>query len=223
MSFVMKDLIIVGAGNFGREVAQLVEDINNEKKEWMLLGFIDETKEKLGTLINNIPVLGGFDWLEKYTTGRICTAIAIGNPRDKYNLIRRASAYHVDFCNLIHPEAKISRFAELGTGCIICWNSFLSVNTRVGDHVSINPGCGIGHDTIIGDYSTLYWNVTLSGNVKLNDGCEVGANSVVIPKKTVGKWSIIGAGAAVVKDLPENCTAAGVPAKPIKYCDSSPY
>ncbi len=223
MGFVMKELIIVGAGSFGREVAQLVEDINLVNKEWILLGFIDETKEKQGTLINNIPVLGGFDWLEKNNKGSIYTAVAIGNPVDKYNLIKKVSLYDVDFCNLIHPEAKISRFVEMGTGCIICWNSFLSVNTRLGDHVSINPGCGIGHDTVIGHYSTLYWNVTLSGNVNLKDGCEVGANSVVIPKKTVGKWSIIGAGAAVVEDLPENCTAVGVPAKPIKYSDNRPY
>jgi sugar O-acyltransferase (sialic acid O-acetyltransferase NeuD family) len=213
----MKDIVIIGAGNFGREVAQLIEDINLDSNIWTLLGFIDETAEKHGTLINNIPVLGSFDWLEKNKAGHIYSVCAIGNPKDKYYLIKKASASGVDFCNLIHPEAKISKFVQLGTGCIICWNSFISVNTKIGNHVSINPGCGIGHDTVIGDYSSLYWNVTLSGNVQINEGCEIGSNAAVIPKRVIGKWSIIGAGAAVVRDIPENCTAVGVPARPITF------
>jgi sugar O-acyltransferase (sialic acid O-acetyltransferase NeuD family) len=212
----MKDIVIIGAGNFGREVAQIVEDINLDKKKWNLLGFVDETIKKQGTLINHIPVLGNLDWLEKNSTDRICSVCAIGNPKDKYNLIKKVSACGVDFCNLIHPEAKISKFVQLGTGNIICWNSFLSVNTKIGNHVSINPRCGIGHDTVIGDYSSLYWNVTLSGNIQMNEGCEVGSNTTIIPKRIIGKWCIIGAGAVVTKDLPENCTAVGVPAKPIK-------
>lgn len=213
----MKDLIVIGAGNFGREVAQIIDDINHDKREWNFLGFIDETADKHGTLVNNNLVLGSFDWLEQNLTSPVCAVCAIGNTRDKYSLIRKASLYNVNFCNLIHPEAKISKFVDMGTGNIICFNSFISVNTKIGNHISINPGCGIGHHTIIGDFSTLYWNVTLSGNVQINEGCEVGSNAVVIPKRTVGKWSILGAGAVVVKDIPENCTAVGVPAKPIKF------
>ncbi|MFZ5987886.1 MAG: acetyltransferase [Bacillota bacterium] len=217
----MKDIVIIGAGNFGREAAQIVEDINLDKKEWNLIGFIDETQEKHGTLVNDIPVLGGFDWLKENLSSRIYAVCAIGNPKDKYNVIKKASAFGVDFCNLIHPLAKISKYVQLGTGCIICWNAFLSVNTKVGNHVSINPGCGVGHDTVIGDYSSLYWSVTISGNVQINEGCEIGSNASIIPRRVIGEWSIIGAGAVVVKDLPENCTAVGVPAKPIKYCNQN--
>ncbi len=215
----MKDIVIIGAGNFGREVAQLIDEINMNKKTWNLLGFVDETVEKHGTLINNNIVLGSFDWLEKNSRNKQWAVCAIGNPRDKYAIINKVSAYNVNFTNLIHPDAQISKFVEFGFGNIICWNSFISVNTKIGNHISVNPGCGIGHDTVIGDYSTLYWNVTLSGNVKVNEGCEIGSKAVVIPKRTVGKWSIIGAGAVVVKDIPDNCTAVGIPAKPIKFLE----
>lgn len=212
----MKDIVIVGAGNFGREVAQLVEEINAEERTWNLLGFLDETPEKKGILINGTLVLGGFEWLEKHDRNAPWAVCAIGNPRDKYTLLHKMSQYNIGFANLIHPNARISRFVEIGCGNIICWNSFLSVNTKIGDHVSINPGCGIGHDARIKDYSTLYWNITLSGNVTIGEGCEIGSKAVVIPRTTVGRWSVIGAGAVVVRDLPENCTAVGVPAQPIK-------
>lgn len=219
----MKDIVIIGAGSFGKEVAQLIEEINEDKKTWNLLGYIDETVEKHKTVINNNVVLGDFSWFEKNSPDKIWAVCAIGNPKDKYSLINKASAYNIKYANLIHPDAKTNKFIEFGSGCIICCNSFISVNTRICDHVSINPGCGIGHDTIIEKYSTLYWNVTLSGNVCIREGCEIGSKAVIIPKRTVGKWSIIGAGAVVVKDLPEGCTAVGVPAKPIKFSSVNMY
>jgi len=213
----MKDIVVIGAGGFGREVAQLIEDINMDKKSWNLLGFIDETTIKHGTIINSHIVLGGFDWLEKNGGDNLSAICAIGNPRDKYAVIKKLSPYRMNFTNLIHQEAKVSKFVEYGYGNIICSNCFISVNSKIGNHVSINPGCGIGHDVVIGDYTSLYWNVTLSGNVKVGEGCEVGSKTDIIPKRTIAKWSIIGAGAVVTKDIPENCTAVGIPAKPIKF------
>jgi sugar O-acyltransferase (sialic acid O-acetyltransferase NeuD family) len=218
----MKDLLIIGAGNFGREVAQLIRDINQDKDQWNLLGYIDETPEKHDTVLNNTPVLGGLEWLEKNIRNRICAVCAIGNPRDKYAVIKKLEAYNIDYPNLIHPDVASNDYIEIGFGNLICYGSFLSVNIKIGNHISINPGCGIGHDTIIKDYSTLYWNVTLSSNVTINEGCEIGSKVAVIPRRTVGSWSIIGAGAVVAKDIPENCTAVGVPAKPIKFSSFIP-
>lgn len=213
----MKDIVIIGAGSFGREVAQLIEDINMDKKTWNLLGYIDETVEKHGTLINSNNVLGSFDWLEKNGGKKLSAICAIGNPRAKYTVLNKVSGYGLNYANLIHPDAKVSKFVELGYGNIICCNSFISVNIKVGNHVSVNPGCGIGHDVVLGDYSSLYWNVTLSGNVNIGEGCEIGSKADIIPKINVGKWSIIGAGAVVIEDIPDNCTAVGVPAKTIKF------
>jgi len=213
----MKDIVIIGAGNFGREVAQLIRDINLDKIQWNLLGYIDETPEKQNILINNIPVLGGPEWLEENISSKVCSVFAIGNPRSKYQLIQKLKTCNMDFPNLIHPDAAYSDYLEIGCGNIICWGCFISVNVKIGNHVSINPGCGIGHDAVIMDYSTLYWNVILSGNVTINEGCELGSKTTVIPQRSVGRWSTTGAGAVVTKDLPDCCTAVGVPARPIKF------
>ncbi len=214
---MIKDIVIIGAGNFGREVAQLIEDINEDKKAWNLLGYIDETAEKQNTVMNNHAVLGNLRWFEQTSSEELWAVCAVGNPKDKYGLLKKASAYPIRFANLVHPSVKMNPFIAFGIGCIVCGNSFISVNTKIGDHVSVNPGCGIGHDTVIGDYASLYWNVTLSGNVCIGEGCEIGSKAVVIQKRTVGGWSTVGAGAVVVKDIPAYCTAVGVPAKPIKF------
>ncbi len=206
----------MGAGNFGREAAELVAEINKDKYQWNLIGYIDETKEKQGAIINNSLVLGDLDWLKNNTGLNLWAVCAVGSPRGKYSLLKKLTGCNLHFANLIHPTVGLSRSVELGVGNIVCWHSLLSVNTRVGNHVSINPGCGIGHDTVIDDYSSLYWNVTLAGNVRIHQGCEIGSKTVVIPQKTVGKWSIIGAGAVVTKNIPENCLSVGVPAQPLK-------
>lgn len=213
----MKDLVVIGAGALGREVAQLIKDINQDKKQWNFLGFIDETPEKQGTIINGDPVMGGFEWFENRQSGNTWAVCAVGNTRGKFGLIQKAKAHGLNFANLVHPGVAKNEFIEMGIGNIICWNTFLSVNIRLGSHIVINPGCGIGHDTVIEDYVTLYWDVTLSGNVLIHEGCEIGSKAAVIQKKSVGCWSILGAGAVAIRDIPDGCTAVGIPAKPIKF------
>lgn len=212
----LKKLVIIGAGGFAREVAMLVEEINALNNEWELIGFIDEKPANHGKLINDIPVLGDFDYFYNQNSN-VYAVCAVGNSRSKQSLVRKAIERGFQFTNLIHPSVKISTHVDMGIGNIICAANIITTNIIIGNHVAINPGCGIGHDVTIGDYSTILWSVNLSGNVKVGTGCEIGTKTVIIQDIDIGEWSIIGAGAVVVKDIPPYCTAVGVPAKPIKF------
>ncbi len=89
----------------------------------------------------------------------------------------------------------------------------------VGKHVHINLDCTVGHDARISDYSTLYPGVHVSGCATVGQEAELGTGSQIIQGKRVGEGTILGAGSVVVRDLPEWCTAVGVPARPVKYRD----
>jgi sugar O-acyltransferase (sialic acid O-acetyltransferase NeuD family) len=211
-------LVIIGAGGFGRSVAWLVDDINNDNKKWDLIGFIDENKEIHGQEVNGYPVLGDFSYFSnKRFKEPIFAACAVSNPYHKANLVRTILDHGLRFTNLVHPSVKMSRFVTMGNGNIICADTIINVNAIIGNYVSINPKCGIGHDVVIKDYCTLYWDINLSGYVQVKAGCEIGTKATVIPEVTIGEWSVIGAGAVVVRDIPPHCTAVGVPAKPIKF------
>lgn len=211
----MKDLVIIGAGGFGRETAFLVEEINSVKNQWNLLGYIDDNPNIQGKVINSISVIGNLEWLNSYKN-ELYIVVAIGDPKLKKLIVERICNENLHFATLIHPNAIISKSSYIGMNVIIQANCIISTNVEVLDHVSINPQCGIGHDSIINSYSSLFWNVNISGNVNVEEGTLLGTKATVLQGLKLGEWSTIGAGAVVNREVFSNNTVVGVPAKPVK-------
>ena len=213
-----KQLVIIGAGGFGREASLLVEEINErlpEEDKWELLGFIDEDLTKRGIYMRGYPVLGDWDALAGLhpLTKVICV---VGDPQVKRKMVMMVEYQSNKFANLIHPEVYISHDVKLGEGVLINRGVILTTNIKIGNHVSINPGCGVGHDAIIDSYSTLMWRVNISGAVRVGKCSLIGTGATVLQGLTVFENCMIGAGAVVTKDLPADSKVAGVPAKLIK-------
>ena len=214
---MIKELVIIGAGGFGREASLLVEDINQatEGSKWNLLGFIDEDQALKGKVMRGYPVIGGWEVLAELPRDARVICV-VGEPAAKRKLVEKALSMGRDFATVIHPEVKLAGDVEVGRGVLINKGCLLTTNIKIGDHVSVNPGCGIGHDAVIGDFSTLMWRVNISGNVRIGEGCLLGTGATVLQGLSVGAGTVIGAGAVVTKDIPGNCTAVGVPAQVIK-------
>lgn len=210
----MNDIVIIGAGGFGREVAFLIEDINKVEKKWNIIGFIDDNKEIIGKEINGYKVIGDIEWLKSQ---KLYVANAIGDPIIKKNVIKKLEKSKNKYPVLIHPNVIYSKYVEFGEGSIICAGNILTVNIKIGKHVIVNLDCTIGHDAVIEDYSTILPSVNISGYVKVGKCVSIGTGSAIIQGVNIGENAIVGAGAVVVKDLPSDCTAVGVPAKPIQF------
>ncbi len=212
----MNDLIIFGASGFGREVAWLVERINKIKPAWNLLGFMDDDKSIHGTRINGYPVLGTADDVGKYPDAFFVCAVGASKTREKIISNLKNTNPNIKFGTLIDPSVELSDFVTIGEGSIICAHSILTVNIDVGSYVIINLDCTIGHDAVLQDFVTLYPSVNVSGITNIGRCVELGTGMQIIQGKAIGDYSIIGAGAVVVKDIPERCTAVGSPARVIK-------
>ncbi len=211
----MKDLVLVGCGGFAREVLQIALDQNDQQPAWNVLGFVDDDPERHGTTIHDLPVLGGVDWLAQQP--EVHVNIAIGNTVVRRKLAKRITGLGVQhFATLIHPRAWVGRHVDIGPGSTICAGTMITTDIRLGAHTIANLDCTIGHDAVLEQYVTLAPSVNVSGNVTIGEGCDVGTGAVVIQGVEIGAWSIIGAGAVVVKPIPANVTAVGTPAKPIK-------
>jgi sugar O-acyltransferase (sialic acid O-acetyltransferase NeuD family) len=214
-----RQIAIFGAGGFAREVLQVIFDLNDahaSQPPWEPVGFIvDPAFFRPGAQIHDLPVLGSIDWLRAHS--EVDVVIAIGSPADRHRIathIRDKAANA--FATLVHPRAWVGRQVQIGPGSIVCAGALVTTDIHLGEHVHVNIGCTIGHDSALGDFVTLNPSVNVSGNVDLEQGVEVGTRSVLIPHANVGEWSIIGAGAVVTKPLSANVTAVGAPAKVIK-------
>ncbi len=210
----MKDIVIIGAGGFGREVAWLIEDINKVSNEWNIVGFVDDNESIQGQEINGYKVVGNVEWLKHQ---QLNVVNAIGDPIIKKKVLKRLEDSKNTYPVLIHPSVITSDRVKIGDGSIICAGNIITVNIEIGRHVIVNLDCTIGHDVILGNYTTVLPSVNISGLVKTEECVNIGTGTALIQGVSIGENTVIGAGAVVVKDLPANCTAVGAPAKPIKF------
>lgn len=209
----MKDLYIIGAGGFGREVAWCVERINDVSPTWNLKGFIDDNEDLWGKLEDGYPVLGGLDYLKKQKD--VYSVCAVGNAQIRKKIIDKLANGGIRFATLIDPSVILSKRVSIGEGTIICAGTIATVDISIGKHVIINLDCTLGHDDVIEDYVTIYPSVNVSGNVSVGECCELGTGTQIIQGKVIASDAIIGAGTVVVKDVRDSGTYVGCPAKKI--------
>ena len=213
----MKDLIIFGASGFGREVAWAVERINKVSLTWNLLGFMDDADSIQMSEINGYKVLGKTADIGNYPDAYFVVAVGASKVREKIVSNLKTVNPNVKFGTIIDPSVELSNLVTIGEGTIICAHTIITVNIEIGSHVIINLDCTVGHDAILQDFTTLYPSVNVSGITNIGRAVELGTGMQIIQGKSIGDYSIVGAGAVVVKNIPEKCIAVGSPAKPIKF------
>lgn len=212
-----KDLVIFGSGGFAREVHQIVEDINATAPTLNFLGFLDGNAANHGLQVHGATVLGGIEWLASAAAAGVHVVLAVGNTASKRRVVAAMHEIgHSRFLTLVHPRAWVGNRVEIGEGSIICAGTLITTDIVIGRHVTVNIGSTLGHDAQIGDYATIAPSVNVSGAVLVGEGCDLGTGSAIIQGKHIGAWSVVGAGAVVVKDVDADVTVVGAPAKVIK-------
>ena len=200
-----RNLVIVGAGGFGREVAYA----NATSSKFDFIGFIDDSV--VGATPEGWKILGGFDAWPQNSLG----VVSIGNPRIRRRVVERVTCRthqfaRVDSASSRHPTVTI------GEGSMLVAGVRTTVSTTIGKHVIINLNCTIGHDVRIGDFVTIAPLCAISGNVRIHDGVEIGTGACIREGVTLGTGCMIGMGSVVIKDVPANTLVVGNPAKPLR-------
>jgi sugar O-acyltransferase (sialic acid O-acetyltransferase NeuD family) len=212
----MRKMVIYGTGGFGREVHETVSELvgwNNGNLAF--LGFLDDNPEKWGEEVHSHKILGGIDWLKENKDVEV--VIGIGDPTIKQKIVESLRKVHdFKFPSIVNPQVIRGSGVEIGEGCIVCAGTILTTDIEIGNFVTINLSCTVGHDAVIEDYATIAPGVNVSGNVTVGKGSDIGTSSMVIQGKNIGEWSVVGAGAVVVKDIPSYTVSVGNPAKVIK-------
>ena len=206
----MQDVIIVGAGGFGREALWVIESINRITPTWNVLGFIDDNLGALDGFALNDRVLGTIkDW---QPSGDEQYVLAIAAPKVKEKLVPVLKARGARFATVIDPTATIRDRTVLGEGVIIFNDVVISVDVTIGDFVFFNGHSAAGHDAVVGDYCTFGPRVSISGATKIGKCVNIGASGSTYPGITVGDYATIGMNSAAIRRVKPNTTVMGVPA-----------
>lgn len=205
----MKDLIIVGAGGFGREALYLALEINDIKPTWNILGFIDDNPNALDGIRCDYHIIGKIsDWQPKDNE---VFAMGISSPKVKETVSIKLKKRGASFVTLVSPHVTIFPYVTIGEGCVI--TGCVGDNSFIGNFVHI-AGSMIGQDSVIGDFSTTtgYANVA---SATLGKRVFVGSHAMILNHTTVGDDAEIYPGSMVIKKVKPGTKVFGMPAKEI--------
>ena len=207
------NIIILGAGGFGREVYLWSKD-TFPKDNYRIKGFLDDNSKALDGYDLNIDIIGSIDDYipDEYDRFLIATGV-IDAKENVIDILKKKGA---KFINLIHPKAVVADNTKIGSGVVICPNSLIATDVQIGNYVTINCGTQIGHDVIIKDYTSIMSQVEIGGDCKLGSKVFMGSNSTIIPGRKIGDNAIIGAGSVIIRHVKENTSVFGNPAKRIE-------
>lgn len=197
-------IIIVGAGGFGKEVLSTILQCDKIKKEFDIIGFVDDNPTLKNSSINGIPVLGNIDWLLHSDLFPIGCCVAIGDPKIRKKIILELENHDAIFPKIIHPSVLIPEFSSIAEGTIIQNGTIISTNIQIGKHVYINFNSTIGHDCKIENFVIISPGCNISGELVIEEGVFFGSGVVTRDKIKIGSWSHIGAGSIISKNIPKN-------------------
>lgn len=211
----MKDLIIIGAGGFGREfLSYAIDMMETGNCEWRIKGFINDDLNALDGFDTGYQILGPItDHTVEENAVYVC---AIGDGKARIAIGKRLQEKGAKFLNFIHPTAKIRERVKMGVGNIFCPNSSVNPDVSIGDFVLVNGYSGLAHDCIVGNGCTICSFCDVTGHCNLGEGVFLGSSAVITPGRTIGDYAKISAGAVVFTHVKPGKTMLGNPAMVLK-------
>ena len=212
------DLILVGAGGFGRETLQAVRAINAVGGRWRLAGFLDDNVSLSGRYVDGIPVLGGLAEVKHLPNASI--VVCTGRPDDypsRERIVDSLGLQAERYATIIHPTASVPTSIHVGPGTVLLAQVAVTAAVMLGSHIAVMPHVTLTHDNVVEDFATIASGVRLGGGAHVGRCAYMGAGALVRENRSIGPGALIGMGSVVLRDVPANEVWAGNPARFLRH------
>lgn len=204
------DVIVFGASGHAKVIIDLIE----KQGQLLVTGLVDDNPALNGQDIYGYKVLGNKEELKPQHVKQC--VVAIGDNRVRNDVAQWLVKNDFDLAKaIIHPSVQLARGVSIGDGSVVMAGSVVNSDTIIANNTIINTGASIDHDCTIGNTVHIAPGATICGGVSVGDLTLIGAGAVICPNVKIGKNVIVGAGATVLKDVVDNVSVVGTPAKVI--------
>jgi UDP-perosamine 4-acetyltransferase len=206
------DALIIGAGGHGKVVLDILRAAGMHRP----VGFVDADPSLSGQVVSGLPVLGQINLLPKLRGKARGAVIAIGDNRTRLHYADLLRQHDFELLSAIHPSAVVSGVARLGQGVVVAAGAVVGTDTAVGDCAIINTSAIVDHECQLDSGVHVCPGAALAGRVHVQEMAFLGLGCRIIQCLTIGRNAVVGAGAVVIRDVPDGATVVGVPAQIIK-------
>ena len=228
--------IIIGAGTYGEVYLAYLQEAGVD-----IVGFLDDNKDLHGSLVKGVRVLGGTDLLPSLRDTYQVEAVycPIGNNKLRVRFLSLANQLGYQTPNYIHPSAIISSSVVIGKGVYVLLNTSIMPYVTIQDYVMISMNANIAHHSVLEEGTFISTGVNFGASIVAHKYSYVGISATIMTAsivahkysyvgisatimtgiKNLGEDCLVGAGAVVIKDVPDKAVVAGVPAKMLRIKD----
>ena len=211
----MKNLVIIGAGGFGRELCSAAHEAVGFGERFRMKGFLDANPSALGRFDGYPPIIGSPEDYAPQPDDVFVTAL--GNIAARRRCAEMIEGRGGEFISIIHRSAWLGQNTIVGPGSFIAHCAALTVDARVGRHAYIFHGAEIGHDSSVGDFAHVYSLCSVGGGVKIGKGAVLYPGARIVPGRTIGDGAVVGIGSVVLLNVKPGATVFGNPAAPVAH------
>ena len=207
--------IIIGAGTYGEVYLAYLQEAGID-----IVGFLDDDPKLKDQKVRGVPVMGPISKLEtlKETDGVEAVYCPLGNNKLRVKFLSWAKELGYMTPNYIHPSVIISPNVSIGNGVYILLGTTIMPHTIIKDYVMISMGVHLAHHVILEEGTFLSTSCSFGASIVAHKYAYCGISSTIMTGiHELGEDCLIGAGAVVIRDVPERAVMAGVPARVIKF------
>jgi sugar O-acyltransferase (sialic acid O-acetyltransferase NeuD family) len=209
---LFNNLIIIGAGGFGKTIASIARSDSACGVDWNIKGFLDNRTDL--DVPSELPIIG--DPLSYKSVDGDIYICALGDPKLKRFYTENIRNQGCDFIRL-RTEVDIGDRTKISRGCIFERKVSIGTDALLGEFVTVLALSIIGYGVRVGDFCQIGSFVFIGGNAKIGNDVVIHPHSTILPGVNIGNGAIVGAGSVVIRDVPENTTVFGNPAKPFIF------